>query len=493
MKTRSQGLRNRLLAAFLAVSFGVLVVAGAMTFILARRTARLTAEHDLQHKAPQVAAALAQLGKSLLDRPTQATANDKILIGALRISAGALVRVTGNGDVLQGFAALGVSPPTAGQSAPAVVSLLQLPTGVEPADLDSEALLAGEQVSGRRGDLVFVAEPLGKKDAVVTDRGRLVVVLTEGVDPRPIGRAGPYFLLAGGASLLIALGVSFLLARRLTQPLAAMEATATRIAGGDLSARVDLGGHADHELALLGESMNTMAAQLEHARGMERAFLLSVSHDLRTPLTSIRGYSEAIADGTVEGNEARVRAAEIISSEARRLDRLVADLLDLARLDSLQFSLRPQAIDAATVVRAATEAFNPAAEEIGIATHVEAEGPIAATADPERLGQIVANLVENALKYAASTITVSVSAAAPMVTIRVDDDGPGIDPADAPHVFDRLYTSRTTPGRKVGTGLGLAIVRELTSAMGGHAAAEVGPGGGTRFVVALPIATGIIA
>jgi len=483
-------LRHRLLAAFLIVSLGVLVVAGAMTFVLARRTARLTALHDLQHKAPEVATALEQLGQRLLGaRTTRATVNDKILVGALKISAGALVRVTGDGTVVQGLDALGVNAPAVDRQAPAVLSLLELPSGVEAADIDTEALLAGEQVSGRRGDLVFVAQPLGQKDVVVTNRGRLVVVLTEGVDPRPIGRAGPYFLLAGGASLLIALGVSYLFARRLTRPLAAMEATATRIASGDLSARADVGSRADHELASLGESMNTMASQLEQSRGMERAFLLNVSHDLRTPLTSIRGYSEAIADGTVEGSEARVRAAEIIGSEARRLERLVADLLDLARLDSHQFSLRPEAIDAASVVRSAVDAFAPSAEEVGVSTRVEAPDAVPSTADPERLGQIVANLVENALKYATGTIVVSMHHDGPDVTIEVDDDGPGIDPADAPHVFDRLYTSRTTPGRKVGTGLGLAIVRELASAMGGRVAAEPAPGGGTRFVVHLPIGT----
>ncbi|MFN8036591.1 MAG: HAMP domain-containing sensor histidine kinase [Acidimicrobiia bacterium] len=480
-------LRTRLLVAFLAVSLGVLVVAGAMTFVLARRTAHETALHDLEQKAPEVATSLARLGRRLLVAPTQPSTNDRILLGALRISAGALVRVSGDGTVVQGLDALGIQAPTVRERVPAVASLLQLPAGVEPADLDTEALLAGEQVSGRRGDVVFVAQPLGAKDAIVADRGRLVVVLAEGVDPRPIGRAGPYFLLAGGAALLMTLGVSYLIARRLTRPLAAMETTARRIAGGDLTARVDVDATSDRELALLGASMNTMASELERARGMERSFLLSVSHDLRTPLTSIRGYSEAIADGTVTDDEARVRAAEIISSEARRLERLVADLLDLARLDSHQFSLRPQPVDVATVVRSAAQAFLPAAGELGIALRVGSDTEITATVDPERLGQIVANLVENAMKYAASSITVATSASGGTLSLRVDDDGPGIDPADLPHVFERLYTSRTTPGRKVGTGLGLAIVRELTAAMNGQVTAAPAPGRGTRFTVDLPI------
>ena len=112
----------------------------------------------------------------------------------------------------------------------------------------------------------------------------------------------------------------------------------------------------------MAKALNVMAEQLEAARGSERAFLLNVSHDLRTPLTSIRGYAEALADGTLDGEDpqARRRAAGVIMSESRRLERLVRDLLDLSRLDSHQFSLRPRPVDARTVVRDAVEAFRPA-------------------------------------------------------------------------------------------------------------------------------------
>jgi two-component system sensor histidine kinase BaeS len=232
-----------------------------------------------------------------------------------------------------------------------------------------------------------------------------------------------------------------------------------------------------------------MASELENARGLERGFILSVSHDLRTPLTSIRGYAEAIADGAVQGHDALHRSADIISSEARRLERLVADLLDLARLDAHQFSLTPRPIDAAGVVESAALAFVPAADDLGIVLAVDAPQPLPADADPERLGQIVANLVENALKYAVARIDVHVSRDGGDVVLKVVDDGPGITSADLPHVFERLYTSRTIPGRKVGTGLGLAIVRELSAAMNGTATVETGDTGGTRFVVRLAISS----
>jgi signal transduction histidine kinase len=213
-----------------------------------------------------------------------------------------------------------------------------------------------------------------------------------------------------------------------------------------------------------------------------------VSHDLRTPLTSIGGYAEAIADGAVEGRDAQKRAAEIIAAEARRLERLVADLLDLARLDAHEFSLTPRPVDAVEVVGEAVEAFHPSARELGVTLAIDGPATAPVDADPERLGQIVANLVENALKYADGRVRVGVSSENGTLELRVDDDGPGIDPADLPHVFERLYTSRTAPGRKVGTGLGLAIVHELSAAMGGTTAAHSLDGQGTRFVVRIPAA-----
>ena len=154
----------------------------------------------------------------------------------------------------------------------------------------------------------------------------------------------------------------------------------------------------DVDLAALADTLNEMAAQLEASRGSQRAFLLSISHDLRTPLTSIRGYAEALADGTIDDADpdARKRAATVIGAESRRLERLVRDLLDLTRLDSREFSFNPQPCDAAEVVRDAAAAFAPQARELGIELTVAAGASAPAELDADRVGQIVANLVENA-------------------------------------------------------------------------------------------------
>jgi two-component system, OmpR family, sensor kinase len=280
------------------------------------------------------------------------------------------------------------------------------------------------------------------------------------------------------------------LARRLTRPIREIERAAGQLASGDLSGRADVPPGADRELVALGDTLNEMASQLEQSRGSQRAFLLSISHDLRTPLTSIRGYAEALADGTLEDADpdARKRAATVIGAEARRLERLVRDLLDLSRLDGREFSLSPRACDLTEIVTDAVAAFAPQAHDLGLDLRARPGVTLAVDLDPERLAQIVANLVENALKYATSAIEVSATASAhaDQVEIVVTDDGPGIPAEDRAHVFERLYTARSSPARSVGTGLGLAIVRQLATAMGGDASVDAPPGGGTRFVVSLP-------
>lgn len=484
IKPPTRRLGTRLFVVMVAIAFGVLVLSAAGTAALFRQTSADSARKDLREKSPTVSDAVGRLAEfRQLNQPGAAPTPAErrlarnlrsIIANTLRASDVSVVVLTPTGEVREGIAAL------LGNEA-AKAGLTDLPEGLSPADLDPRALLTGNEQSGQQGGTVFVAEPLP-----VVNGNTPVVVLTQQVETQPLGRAGPFFLLAGAAALVVAAIVAFYLARRLTRPLTAMGRTAGRIAAGDLSARVDLGRHPDDELAGLARALDGMAAQLEAARGLERGFLLSVSHDLRTPLTSISGYAEAIADGTVERREDQQRAAEVIGAEARRLERLVADLLDLARLDAHEFSLTPRPVDAADVVGEATDAFGPSAREIGVALVVDRPPSAPVDADPERLGQIVANLVENALKYARTRVDVGVSANNGTLELHVDDDGPGIDADGLPHVFDRLYTSRPAPGRQVGTGLGLAIVRELSAAMGGTADVRVVDGRGTRFVVRIP-------
>jgi two-component system sensor histidine kinase BaeS len=350
-----------------------------------------------------------------------------------------------------------------------------LPKGVEADDLERDRLAAGEVLSGVRGGLAWAAAPVARP------RGVTVVVLTQRV-ATGTGRAAAYLLVAGAATLAVAAAVANWLGRRITRPLEDAEAATRRIAQGDLTAHVPVPA-TEPEVASLARSINSMAASLERSRGLERQFLMSVSHDLRTPLTSIRGFAEAITDGTARDSK---RAARVIAAESRRLERLVGDLLDLARLDARQFVLDVRDVDVAEVVADTADGFRRAAEVEELELAVTADGPIPARTDPDRLAQVVANLVENALKFARSRIEVSATAQGDDVVITVSDDGPGIPAAERPRVFDRLYQSdRTTPGRRIGSGLGLAIVAELVAAMGGRVTAAAGADGGTRVAVEL--------
>ncbi len=471
-------LRTRLLLAMVTIAFGVLVVAALGAAGIARSTASTAAVQDLQKQAPPVAAALDSLGRQFrrnaaLGR-TGVVAPCRLIAAVLRISGGSVVTVTANGTVEEGVA------PLLGSSC-AAQSNVELPRNLTASDLDVDTLLIGQQQSGTVSGTAFVADPLPEVGSITP-----VLVLTQPVATDPLGRAGPYLLATGAFALLVAAGVSAYLARRLTRPIAAIRDTAERIAGGDLSARVALTEGPDDELRSLARSLDGMAAELETARGHERAFLLSVSHDLRTPLTSIRGYAEAITDGMVEDPAERVRAGSIIAAEARRLERLVADLLDLARLDAHQFSLHPHPVDARQVVIDAVAGFVPSARDWGLRLEVTQGTAAPADVDPERLAQITANLVENALKYAHSTVRVGMDRSDGRFELRVDDDGPGVPPGEQERVFERLYTPRQAPGRKVGTGIGLAIVHELAGAMGGSARCEPLEPSGTRFTVTIP-------
>jgi two-component system OmpR family sensor kinase len=294
----------------------------------------------------------------------------------------------------------------------------------------------------------------------------------------------PYLLalvLAGIGGAAFAAALSFLLARRLTRPLRELAVATTRVAGGEADVTVPVRG--DDELAQLGRAFNAMAAQLSDAHASQRAFLLSVSHELKTPLTAIRGYAEALEEGAVSGEE----AAPVVAAEAARLERLVHDLLELAKLDRREFSIvrRPVALD--VIARRALERFAPAARAAGVELRSAPpdDGPEAwVDADPDRLLQVVANLVENALRVTPAGGWVELVVAPGTLTVR--DSGPGIAAADLPHAFERFYLHDRSPReRPVGSGLGLALVEQLTAAMGGTVHAASAPGEGAAFSVRL--------
>ncbi len=368
-----------------------------------------------------------------------------------------------------------------------------LPHGLTADQLDVAALEAGETTSGRTGNFVYAAAPVDltplEREHLHDFDGTLAILLT-----RNVGGLGPswsYFIIAGAAALAVAALVAWQMSRRMSRPLVEAVGATARIAAGDLESRVPVRAHDYPEFSSLAGSINHMAQSLEDSRARERHLLLAVSHDLRTPLTSIRGFAEAIHDGAVEDE---AQAADVIIAESRRLERLVGDLLDLTKLEARQMSISLRPTDVAEVVSTTAEGFRPAAAKGGLALVVEAsEGrpdQPPAEADPDRLAQLLANLIENALAFARTAVTVAFGTdpSTGACTISVDDDGPGIAPGELNRVFERFYQADRGPQSRAGSGLGLAIVAELAAAMGGSVRA-VSPlhaaGGGTRFVVTL--------
>jgi len=338
----------------------------------------------------------------------------------------------------------------------------------------------------------FDATVEGKKVAVVAQpfatrgRGTVVVVLGTTLTLVPWSGVLLRFAVALVPAVILAALLARLFARRAGRRLEHLRDATADIAGGDLGARVEVEG--DDEVAEVGVAFNEMANQLEGARRREREFLVSVGHDLRTPLTTIAGYSEALHEGKVtEGDMARV--ASVLAAESARLGRLVEDLMLLARIEAREFSLRPEEVDLGGHLQGVLEGFRGRANAARVDLRADIDDVGSILIDPDRIAQIVGNLLENALRYTpeAGTVRLGLHESSQGLVIEVTDTGPGIEESDVPHIFERLYvTNRYRPLRPEGSGLGLSIVRELASAMGGRTEVETSPGAGTTIAVVLP-------
>lgn len=286
-------------------------------------------------------------------------------------------------------------------------------------------------------------------------------------------------LVGAGAAILLAMLAAIMLARAISRPVRRVSDATRRLAEQGETVAVPVEG--SRELAQLASSFNDMARQLERARAAERAFLLSVSHELKTPLTAIRGYAEGLAEQALPLDE----GLDTIQREAARLEALVHDLLDLARMNKSEFSVARVPIDLRAAAAEAVLRHETRARSYGVDLELVADGPAPATGDAERMLQVISNLVENALRVTPSGGSVRVLAEPGLVT--VEDTGPGLKPEELPRAFERFFlTTRYRGERAVGTGLGLAIVKQLVEGMGGVVEVTSSPGLATRFTVRLP-------
>ncbi|MGH3738642.1 MAG: sensor histidine kinase, partial [Micromonosporaceae bacterium] len=270
-------------------------------------------------------------------------------------------------------------------------------------------------------------------------------------------------------------------------PLRRAAYAARRLSAGERDVVLPLGPPA--EAADLSGALNDLNRALATSEGRQRQFLMSVSHELRTPLTTIRGYAEALADDVLPAGSG-ADAGRTMLAEAGRLDRLVSDLLALARMQAQEFPLELVPVELAGVVQAAAVAWRPRCDEVGVRLATEIAGPVPAYTDPGRVRQVIDGLVENALRLvpAGQPIVLAVRAEPYQAVAEVRDGGPGLSDDDLAVAFQQgVLNERYRRVRRVGSGLGLALSAGLVTRLGGQMEAGHAPEGGARFTVRLPL------
>lgn len=351
-----------------------------------------------------------------------------------------------------------------------------IPAGQSPRSIGGQAyLISGIQITPTRDPLRAAYVAVAFPQSLVTGAAA--------------GQLVPLLLEAGGAALLVAMLLVLLVSLSLTRPLGKLAAAAEDIAVGNYSRRVGIRG--SDEIGTLGSAFDRMAEAVERARGIQREFLTNVSHELKTPLTSIIGFSQALVDGSIKTEAERARAATVVHEESERVLRMAQELLDLARVESGSISLHITAVDLGGHLEQALAVVRPRADarELKLELDMPAGLPPVA-ADPERLHQILDNLIDNAVKYAPEGSTVSASARLAGGSVEAVVANPaGPHRPDPDRMFERFY--RADPSRSAaagGVGLGLAISRELATAMSGRLWADIDPSGILRVHVMLPAA-----
>ena len=344
--------------------------------------------------------------------------------------------------------------------------------------------MVGQVRDSRLQQWLFVARPFG------TDR-----VLVTAAPPRRLAAAvffGENLLLpmaeSAGIAILVAIILAILISRSIAQPLQKMATVAQGIARGDYALAAPESG--PDEVRALGQALNSMKQQVQASQQGQRDFLANVSHELKTPLTSIQGFAQAMLDGAVATPEAIQRSAGIIFSEADRMRRLVEGLLDLARLDAGLRTLNRTTLDLRALLLSAADQFSLRAQEKGVELRTELPPALPALAgDVDRLAQVFTNLLDNAIKHtpAGGKVTVGATASPGWVEASVGDTGPGIPAEDLSRIFERFYQVDKSRARRAGVGLGLTISKEILEAHGGSLRAESVVGLGSRFIARLPL------
>ncbi|MBI3541445.1 MAG: HAMP domain-containing protein, partial [Deltaproteobacteria bacterium] len=337
--------------------------------------------------------------------------------------------------------------------------------------------------------------------AVKTSRGFARVALPLDVIDQTFWHLKRSLLFASLVALILSSAVGFVLSRSLSLSVREIANVATQISQGDFSKRVPI--HRKDELGALAEHINKMARSLEsqfleitneknrmrRLEDMRKEFVANVSHELKTPLTSILGYAETLKDGALQDTQTASRFLEKIEKNAQQLRQLVEDILKLSEIESGRMELQMETFDLSKMVDEIQERFEEALQTKRIEFQNKIEPTVVITADPDALSQVLVNLIDNAIKYThiRGNIVISSERWGGFIKISVADIGVGIPDTDLPHVFERFYRVDKARSRELGgTGLGLSIVKHLVQAHGGEVGVTSEVGKGSQFYFTLP-------
>ena len=465
-----RSLRFRLPALFLAGILLTGLVSTAIAFKLFEDYTRDQKISDLRREAAAVASLYSKQAQAALDEDRPAPS----------FQARELERASGNQLFI-------VGTPIFLRNEPRIRRLPQ-----EEIDEQWRTILAGRPVRfeftppNENEELVAIAYPIyADEKREGPPLGAIVVATTKGELRSQLMPLLQRLGIAFAAGVLIAAALAAYLSGRITRPVRRLAKAADEVAEGRYDVAVPAVSGRD-EIADLAASFREMARRLAEAEELERNFLMTVSHELRTPLTAIRGHVEALREGLVGDPAARAASFDVIAAEGARLERLVGDVLDLAKLDARRFTVLREEVDMRRVVDQAYAVFGEEAKKRGIEyVHRASVEPVIVT-DGDRVLQIITNLLANAFRWTpdGGRVGVELGAENGRVRVAVEDTGPGIRAEEQERIFRPFWTHDG-----MGTGLGLAIARELALALGGEIELDSTLGRGSRFVLVLPSRT----
>lgn len=307
------------------------------------------------------------------------------------------------------------------------------------------------------------------------------------IEMSPAVLSGAYRMILTSAATAIILGAFLmsLLVSRFSRPLVQMNVIAHSIARGEFDRKADVRSH--DEIGQLAQSFNAMAEELRKQEELRSGFVANVSHELRSPLTSIHGFAQGMLDGTVPQSEHQ-KYLEVIVGETRRLNKLIRELLDLSQIESGKFPLNMQNFDLNEMIRRVLITFEEKIDNKNLQIDVDFRQERAMVqADPDRIEQVLINLLDNAIKFTNENghIRIWTHGASDKLLVGIQDDGPGIPEEDQPYVWERFYKVDKSHTGKKGTGLGLSIVKKIIDQHGERITMQSQPGSGTTFVFSL--------